>query len=65
MSIIQAHEFLDGLRWDDLRYILAPADIYGLDFLTEAFRVLKEKETAKSGECRAHGLVLEVWDRLQ
>jgi hypothetical protein len=29
---------------DELRYIVAPADLYGPDFPSETFRVLKDKE---------------------
>jgi hypothetical protein len=53
-----------GLTRDELRYILDPADVYGPDFPSETFRVLKEKETAKFGEYRTRRLVLEAWDRL-
>jgi hypothetical protein len=48
---------------DELRYILHPAAVSGLDFPGETFRVLKEKETAKFGEYRTRRLVLEAWDR--
>ena len=53
-----------GLERDELRYILAPADVHGPDFPGETFRVLKGKETAKFGEYRTRRLVLEAWDRL-
>ena len=53
-----------GLTRDELRYILDPADVYGPDFPSETFRVLKEKETAKFGEYRTRRLVLEAWDRI-
>ena len=53
-----------GLTRDELRYILDPADVYGPDFPSETFRVLKEKEQAKFGEYRTRRLVLEAWDRL-
>jgi hypothetical protein len=35
---------LDGLTRDELRYILDPADVYGADFSSETFRVLKNNE---------------------
>ena len=35
---------LYGLTRDELRYILDPKDVYGPDFPSETFRVLKEKE---------------------
>jgi hypothetical protein len=49
--------------WDELRYILDPADVYGLDFPGETFRVLKEKEIRLYGEYRTRRLVLEAWGR--
>jgi hypothetical protein len=55
---------LYGLTRDELRYVLDPADIYGLDFPGETFRVLKERETKQYGEYRTRRLVLEAWDRL-
>jgi hypothetical protein len=54
---------LYSLTRDELRYILDPADVYGPDFPSETFRVLKEKETRLYGEYRTRRLVLEAWDR--
>jgi hypothetical protein len=54
---------LYGLDRDDLRYILDPADLMGVDYPSETFRVLKDKETAEYGEYRTRRLVLEAWDR--
>jgi len=56
---------LYGLTRDELRYILDPQDVYGLDFPGETFRVLKEKEIKAYGEYRTRRLVLEAWDRLE
>lgn len=56
---------LYGLTRDELRYILAPADVYGDDFPSETFRVLKDGEVRKHGEYRTRRLVLEAWDRLR
>lgn len=53
-----------GLSRDELRYILDPQDVFGPDFPSETFRVLKEKELASFGEYRTRRLVLEAWDRL-
>jgi hypothetical protein len=53
------------LTRDELRYILDPADVYGPDFPSETFRVLKEKEQKVYGEYRTRRLVLEAWDRLE
>ncbi|PSB13148.1 restriction endonuclease [filamentous cyanobacterium CCP2] len=55
---------LYGLTKDELRYILDPADIYGSDFPSETFRVLKNNEIKQFGEYRTQRLVLEAWDRM-
>ncbi len=48
----------------ELRYILDPKDIYGPDFPSETFRVLKENEEKKFGEYRTRRLVLAAYDEL-
>jgi hypothetical protein len=55
---------LYGLTRDELRYILDPSNIYGPDFPSETFRVLKNNETKKFGEYRTQRLVLAAWDML-
>lgn len=55
---------LYGLTRDELRYILDPADVYGPDFPSETFRVLKNNEIKQFGEYRTKRLVLEAWDRM-
>ncbi|MBE9088041.1 restriction endonuclease, partial [Tolypothrix sp. LEGE 11397] len=55
---------LYGLTRDELRYILDPADVYGEDFPSETFRVLKNNEIKKFGEYRTQRLVLEAWDTM-
>jgi hypothetical protein len=55
---------LYGLTRDELRYILDPADIYGADFPSETFRVLKNNEIKKYGEYRTKRLVLAAWDMM-
>ncbi|NTU52313.1 MAG: N-6 DNA methylase [Chlorobiaceae bacterium] len=55
---------LYGLTRDELRYILDPSDVYGEDYPSETFRVLKKNETNQFGEYRTRRLVLEAWDRL-
>lgn len=55
---------LYGLSYDELRYILDPADVYGEDFPGETFRVLKNNEIRKYGEYRTKRLVLEAWERV-
>ncbi len=56
---------LYGLTEEELRYILDPKDVYGDDFPSETFRVLKEKETRLYGEYRTKRLVLESWKQLK
>ncbi|NMG60939.1 hypothetical protein E1H12_21115 [Geitlerinema sp. P-1104] len=55
---------LYGLTRDELRYILDPADVYGEEFPSETFRVLKNNEVKKYGEYRTQRLVLAAFDRL-
>ncbi|MCC5636270.1 DUF559 domain-containing protein [Nostoc sp. CHAB 5844] len=55
---------LYGLTRDELRYVLDPADVYGADFPSETFRVLKNNEIKQFGEYRTQRLVLEAWDRI-
>ena len=55
---------LYGLTRDELRYILDPADVYGSDFPSETFRVLKNNEIKQFGEYRTQRLVLEAWDKM-
>ena len=53
-----------GLKRDDLRYILEPADTHGKEYPSETFRVLKQNEIGRYGEYRTQRLVLEAYDRL-
>lgn len=55
---------LYGLTRDELRYILDPAEVYGEDYPSETFRVLKQNEIGQFGEYRTQRLVLQAWDRL-
>lgn len=55
---------LYGLTRDELRYILDPKDVFGEDFPSETFRVLKDHETKEHGEYRTQRLVLEAFDEL-
>ncbi|EKE96446.1 Eco57I restriction-modification methylase domain-containing protein, partial [Tolypothrix sp. PCC 7601] len=55
---------LYGLTRDELRYILDPADVYGEDFPSETFRVLKNNEIKQFGEYRTQRLVLDAWDKM-
>lgn len=57
------YAYLYGLTRDELRYILDPADVYGPDYPSETFRVLKNNEFRQFGEYRTRRLVLEAWDR--
>jgi hypothetical protein len=56
---------LYGLTRDELRYILDPSDVYGAEFPSETFRVLKSKEMKEYGEYRTQRLVLAAWDLLE
>lgn len=55
---------LYGVTRDQLRYILDPADVYGADYPSETFRVLKNDDIAKYGEYRTAKLVLQAFDQL-
>lgn len=61
---LQIYAKLYGLTRDELRYILDPADVYGSDFPSETFRVLKNNEIKQFGEYRTQRLVLEAWDKM-
>ena len=63
LDAIYAH--LYGLTRDELRYILDPTDVYGPDFPSETFRVLKEREIREHGEYRTARLVLGAWDNFE
>jgi hypothetical protein len=52
-----------GLSRDDLRYVLDPAEVFGPDYPSETFRVLRNSEIKKFGEYRTQRLVLAAWDR--
>ena len=52
---------LYGLTEEALGYILDPKDVYGEDFPSETFRVLKDKENRLYNEYRTKRLVLEAW----
>jgi uncharacterized protein (DUF433 family) len=55
---------LYGVSSDELRYILDPADVYGVQFPGETFRVMREKEIRQYGEYRTKRLVLDAWSSL-
>jgi hypothetical protein len=55
---------LYDLTRDELRYILDPKDVFGEDFPSESFRVLKDREFKEYGEYRTRRLVLAAFDRL-
>lgn len=54
-----------GLTRDEMRYILDPADAKGLNYPSETFRVLKEREIREHGEYLTRQLVLGAWDRME
>ena len=55
---------LYGVTREELRYILDPKEVFGDDFPSETFRVLKEHEQKEYGEYRTRRLVLEGFDKL-
>ncbi len=55
---------LYGLTRDELRYILDPADVMGVDYPSETFRVLKNNEMREFGEYRTGRLVMREFDRM-
>jgi hypothetical protein len=55
---------LYGLTHDELRFVLDPKDVFGDDFPSETFRVLKEREEKEFGEYRTQRLVLGAFDKL-
>ncbi|MGB8701271.1 MAG: hypothetical protein WCD18_17805, partial [Thermosynechococcaceae cyanobacterium] len=55
---------LYSLTRSELRYILDPTDLYGDEFPSETFLVLKNKEINQYGEYRTQRLVLDAWERL-
>lgn len=55
---------LYGLTRDELRYILSPTDVMGMDYPSETFRVLKKNEIEQFDEYRTARLVLREFDRM-
>ena len=53
-----------GLSRDELRYVLDPKELMGVDYPSETFRVLQKNEIAKYGEYRTARLVMAAYDRL-
>lgn len=53
-----------GLNRDELRYVLDPKDVMGVDYPSETFRVLQKNEIARYGEYRTQRLVLAAYDEL-
>lgn len=53
-----------GLSRDELRYVLDPHDIKGVNYPSETFGVLKRREINQFGEYRTQRLVLEAFDKL-
>ena len=54
-----------GLSKEELEFILEPATVFGEDYPSETFRVLKDNEIERHGEYRTQRLVLEAWDRME
>lgn len=53
-----------GLSRENLRYILDPKDVRGVDYPSETFRVLQNNEMKKYGEYRTQRLVLAAYDKM-
>jgi hypothetical protein len=53
---------LYGLTRKEIQYVIDPKDVFGADFPSETFRVMKEKEEKEFGEYRARRLVLAAFD---
>ena len=58
------YALLYSLADDEVRYLLDPKAVFGEDFPSETFRVLKEREMKEYGEYRTQRLVLEAFDKL-
>lgn len=55
---------LYGLAREELLYILDPCDVFGSDYPSETFRIMKERDEQEFGEYRTRRLVLEAFDKL-
>jgi hypothetical protein len=55
---------LYALSREELRYMIDPKEVFGSEFPSETFRVLKESELEKYGEYRTQRLVLTAFDEL-
>lgn len=55
---------LYDLTPDELNYILDPTEVMGVDYPSETFRVLKDKELREFGEYRTRNLVLREFHRM-
>jgi hypothetical protein len=53
-----------GLSRDELRYVLDPTDVEGMDYPSETFRVLQKNELNQYGEYRTQKLTLHEFDRM-
>lgn len=56
---------LYGLTRDELRFVLDPRDVYGPDYPSETFRVLRDNKLRAFGEYRTRRKVLDARDRFQ
>jgi hypothetical protein len=55
---------LYGLTRDELRYLLDPKEVFGDDFPSETFRVLRNKDEEQFGEYCTQTLVLNAFEEL-
>ena len=56
--------WLYGLSRDEFEYIFDPSQVFGDDFPSQTFRVLRSIEIREFGEYRSRRLALEAWDRM-
>lgn len=55
---------LYSLTRDELEYICDPRDVFGPNFPSVTFRVLRMKDEKQHGEYRTRRLLLEAYDKL-
>ncbi len=55
---------LYSLTREELLFILDPAEVFGPEYPSETFRILKERDEKRFGEYRTKTRVLEIYDRL-
>ena len=69
-SIIRAqldayYASLYGLHIDDIRHLLDPSRIYGKDYPSESFRVLRNRELREFKEYRTEKIIMRSWEQVK